>query len=545
MPVTEDIHFLPPVGHRSRSLAQTFLFLGPLLCGLVVFLVGQDANWDLRNYHWYNAYAFLNWRYDRDLLPSQTPYFYNPLLDVPYFILATHVPVMLASYILTVVQGLNLVLLFMVSHATLMLPNPRQRVLISGALAVLGVFGGGGIALLGTTFGDNLTSLGILLSAVLVIRHHAMLLTAPLPRVVMRSVFFGLPAGFMMGLKLPSVIFCIGLCGGLLLAGGNLRRRFAMCSGFGVGILLGVVVTIGPWAWFLEDHFQNPLFPYFNEIFQSPLAPLTSARDTQFLTHDLHDTLFFPFIFTENPYRVGEIPWRDWRLAILYVLLPLAVILRLVFGRTRNQTEVVAIPFAVRYLLWAAVISYGVWLKMFCIYRYAVPLEMLTPLLIVFVCGMLPLKTNLRGMITVFLLIVVACSVKRGDWHHADHWLHGPVEADIPPLGDTSDTMMLMAGYQPYSHLLSLFPADLSFLRIQSNFANPAEGKGINAMIRAKLDAHKGRLLLLVIPWERDSADPALNYYGLAADWRSCQTVKDRLYDEGSPVVCPVTRVHE
>ena len=55
-------------------------------------VLGQDANWDLRNYHWYNAYALLNGRYGIDLLPAQTPTFYNPALDVPFYLLATHVP---------------------------------------------------------------------------------------------------------------------------------------------------------------------------------------------------------------------------------------------------------------------------------------------------------------------------------------------------------------------------------------------------------------------------------------------------------------------
>ena len=36
------------------------LILFPLCYGLIALALGQDANWDLRNYHWYNPYAFLN-----------------------------------------------------------------------------------------------------------------------------------------------------------------------------------------------------------------------------------------------------------------------------------------------------------------------------------------------------------------------------------------------------------------------------------------------------------------------------------------------------
>ncbi|HEU0118427.1 MAG TPA: hypothetical protein VFR09_07315, partial [Alphaproteobacteria bacterium] len=91
---------LPPSPPRIRRLALTILVLAPFFFGLLALYLGQDANWDLRNYHWYNAYAFLNGRYGFDMLPSQTPYFYNPLLDVPFYLLATHIHAKTAGFIL-------------------------------------------------------------------------------------------------------------------------------------------------------------------------------------------------------------------------------------------------------------------------------------------------------------------------------------------------------------------------------------------------------------------------------------------------------------
>ncbi len=90
--VLPQVHSLPPKGHRGRGLALAFLIAVPFIFGALAVGMGQDANWDLRNYHFYNAYAFLTGRFGRDLLPSQTPYFYNPLLDVPFYLLATHLP---------------------------------------------------------------------------------------------------------------------------------------------------------------------------------------------------------------------------------------------------------------------------------------------------------------------------------------------------------------------------------------------------------------------------------------------------------------------
>jgi hypothetical protein len=540
MYLPSDLHCLPVRDTRARGLALIILALAPILFGFLAIYLGQDANWDLRNYHWYNAYAFLNGRDALDLLPSQTPYFYNPLLDVPFYLVDSHSSAKVAAFFLGTVQGLNFILLFMLAHVALVMPNPRHKVIGCAAIAMLGMLGGGGISMIGTTFYDNVTSLGSLLSALLVIRHSPRLLNDIEKKAFALCFLFGLPSGIMMGLKLTSVIFCVGFCGALFLAQGTWRRRFLLALGFGLGVLAGVAISLGPWALYLQTNYLSPLFPYFNELFQSPLAPLTSARDIQYVANNFIDALFFPFIFADNPHRVGEIMWRDWRLPILYALMPLAVITHVIFGRSRTNPNAAAASYAVRYMFIGMALSYALWLKMFCIYRYAVPMEMITPLLIVMSVGLLPLKPELRAMVSIFVLLVIAGSVQAGDWHRRKTWLDHVVEAYIPPLGDTSDMMILMAGFEPYSHLVTAFPAEIKFVRIQSNFASPNENKGINDRLHGRVESHKGRKMILIPPWQHGLADEALGYYHFRADWTGCQKVVDHLYDDAMIDLCPL-----
>jgi len=538
-----DIQLLPSYGARGRSLAFVLLTLAPLAFGVLALALGQDANWDLRNYHWYNAYALLNGRMDFDLLPSQTPWFYNPALDVPFYLLATHAPAMAAGFALGFVQGLNFILLFMLAHTSLIIPNPRQKVVVCALLAVLGMLGGGGIALIGTTFYDNVTSLGLFASALLIIRNRDRLMAAAPRHAFTLALLIGIPSGLMMGLKLPSAIFCVGLCFGIFSIGGPFRRLFLLSFAFGIGVLIGLAIALGPWAWVLQTHFGNPLFPYFNDIFHSPLAPYVSARDTQFVPHGWRDKLLFPFLFAKDPYLVGEIDWRDWRMPLLYALLPLAVVARLLFGRNRRAQDALAKTYAARYLLTVAAISYFAWLSMFAIYRYAVPLEMLTPLLIVMAVGLLPFKLTTRELIAAFLLIAVAVSIEPGNWTRRPAWLDHFVEVKIPPLPDRADTMILMAGFEPYSHVLTAFPPDIPFVRIQSNFASPEEDKGINILIRERVEAHKGPFMLLMPAWQLSLGEEALAAFHLALARGTCQTVIDRLYDDKELALCKVVPV--
>ena len=526
-----ETKLLPPVGVRGRALAIVILTLTPFLVGALALFLGQDANWDLRNYHWYNAYAFLNDRYQRDLLPSQTPYFYNPAMDVPFYLLATHVSARVAAFVLGTVQGLNFVLLFMLAYASLIVPNPRHKVLVCAFLAALGLLGGGGIAMIGTVFYDNVTSLGLWLSALLVIVHCHKILGERWKHAALWAVLAGLPAGVVMGLKLPSVVFCVGLCGALLLSAGPWRRRFGAAVFFGCGVLLGLAVSLGPWAWFLQTHYGSPLFPYFNNFFQSPLAPLTSARDVNFVPSGWHDRLLLPFLFALDPKRVGEIAWQDFRIPLLYALLPLAVLLRLLFGRGSGAANRLAQPYAARYLLWAMALAYAAWVFMFGIYRYLVPLEMLSPLLILFAVGMLPLRLTVRGLLAAFLLVGVAATVRGGDWTRLDHWLDHAVEVERPALSDSHNLMILMAGFEPYAHVVTQFPPQISFVRIQSNFSSPDENKGINGVIHSRIAAHTGDFMLLIPSWQHDMAQAALSYYALRLKPETCQPVIDRLYD--------------
>jgi hypothetical protein len=541
--VSPSSSFLPQKGRRARLWAVVLLCLAPVAFGFLALALGQDANWDLRNYHYYNAYAFLNNRTAQDLLPSQTPYFYNPLMDVPFFILATHASARVTGFFLGLVQGLNFILLFWIAHATLTLQKQKYKVFVCAALATLGMLGGGGIAQIGTTFGDNMTSLGALLSAALVIGYWDRLSAGALPKAFILALIFGIPAGFMMGLKLPAVIYAVGLCGGLLFVGKDWRRGFVLSFAFGLGVLVGCFLTYGYWAVFLQTHFGSPLFPYFNDFFQSPLAPLTSARDTQFAPHSLSDYFVMPFLFAESSFRVGEIDLRDWRIPILYVLLPLALGLRLIWRRGK-VAEAVASPEAARYLLASFALAYVVWLAMFSIYRYAVTLEMIAPLLIVLAAGMLPFKMKTRGIIAVLLLIIVAVSIKPGNWTRRDVWLDRFVEAQIPDLGDTSNLMILMAGTEPYSHVIPEFPPEISFVRVQSNFSSPEQDKGIDRLLHERVEVHRkkgGRFMALVPSWQVSGAKDALAFFGLKVAFKECLSVTDKLFNDSPLSLCPVT----
>ena len=119
------MHHLPPPSRHLDRLP----WLGICLCigALLSIKLGQDAFWDTKNYHLYNAWAFLNHRYARDIAPASMQSYFNPLLDVAYFLLSTG-PLAHWLRMLAAVQGLWFgALCYMMLRITFRLAHYQHR----------------------------------------------------------------------------------------------------------------------------------------------------------------------------------------------------------------------------------------------------------------------------------------------------------------------------------------------------------------------------------------------------------------------------------
>jgi hypothetical protein len=75
------LSMLPPGGALETALLL-------LLACCISVGQGQDRNWDLLNYHLYNAFSFVEGRFARDLYPVGMQSYFNPLIDLPYYLLS-------------------------------------------------------------------------------------------------------------------------------------------------------------------------------------------------------------------------------------------------------------------------------------------------------------------------------------------------------------------------------------------------------------------------------------------------------------------------
>lgn len=556
MLLTEAIPAAGLSRQTQRLIVLAVCILAPAAFGLLTLALGQDANWDLRNYHYYNAYAFLTGRWDWDIGAAQIATFYNPLLDVPFYLAVEALPPRWVGFLLGTVHGLNFILLFYLAQRLITLPHPRWKPAVSFAIALVGMLGAGNLSELGTVFHDNVVSLLVLGALLILVAQHKRLGASSLKSALPVVAGAGLLAGLAAGLKQPSVVYAVGLCIACLAVPGMFQRRFVLAFVFGLGVLAGIAVAGGFWMAEMWERYANPLFPYFNHLFQSPFAEISDYRDYKFRPGSLVEFIFFPVIFSLYSHAVAEIPFRELRFLILFALLAVAATswfarrLSIAFGATgvkaqADEPSAITERAGAGIVLTATVVAYAVWLHMFDIYRYLIPLELLAPLCIVLVLDRIPLRPAGKWFGALASVILILVMLQPGNWGRVA-WGEEYVGTRLPPLADPAHTMVLMTGSAPTSFVIPTFPPQVRFLRIQSYFTTPLPPyRGFTPLMRKLVAEHRGPLYVLSgTSAEQDGwTQAAMDAYELDLHKEQCQRVVSRIEAEDQPLVlCPVSR---
>lgn len=522
------------LGHSlARKAGMVLSVLFPLCYGLLGVWVGKDAGWDLQNYHWYNPYAFLTDRLGVDLAVGHHATYYNPFLDIPLYWAGEHLPSSLVGFLLSLAQGLNFPLLFWLAWTLFSQLTPGQRLAASAATAIAGMSGAGALMELAGCAHDNITSLGVLASLLIMVCRHQTLVNGN--RLAARgwAGIAGILAGVTAGLKLTTATYALGLGGALLFMPASLPRRIMLAFSCAVGGLIGLALGGGFWMHRLWEFSGSPFFPYFNDLLHSPLLSDASYRDKTFIPTDILTRILFPFYFSFDSFRVAEWYFRDVRILTAFVVLigSTSWILASKVRKAYLPADSTWIdPGPGRYLVVAASISYAAWLWMFCIYRYLLPLEMIAPLLIAVALGWLPLSNKTR--IAVFLtLLILSQAMVEVNFAGRKPWGDRYLEVKAPLIPRDEQAMVLMTGYEPMSFVIPSFPPSASFLRIEGFLAGAEETTGLTALMHRRVREHRGARYVLFDPRERDFVPKALAAYGLHFEELSCQKVASNIID--------------
>lgn len=518
-----------------RATAAARLWV-PVLFGLWSLFLGQDRNWDGFNYHQYNGFAFLNDKLHTDFAAAGMQTYFNPMLDVFYYALNRALPAPLVGFILGVLHGFNFVLLLSIVRRTLPNLPPEDAYRTPLLLAAAGILTANFLSGFGNSMGDDTTALFVLASLLLVLHlwDRLAMWSAAAAAVVTGA---GLMAGIGMGLKLTNAPFAVALCAGLLLLPTSPFARVRAAFLFGVGALAGLLAAGGYWMAVMWHTFGNPFFPQFSSIFPNPLTPPRGVADQSWLPKNALEYVLWPFVFAFDSKRVGQARLHQVIWPVVYALFWMLAATRLIELVRRKLPSRRLDPRAV-YVITFVALGYLLWMIIFSIYRYVVPIETLTPLVAYLLLNrLLPYSTARRAsawVLGITTLIVVAGGVET--WGH-EHWAKEAYRADVPTLeSPRNTTAVIVGGNPPWGWIAQFFPASVAFTQIDGSFPpSPQFDQHIADMIRSR-----GGPTYAIIEgrynWRVDNVekmDHLANVIGLTHGMQGCHAMQaaiDRLH---------------
>jgi hypothetical protein len=534
-----DIPASVPQQSREIVVSWIALFLSLVVSAAVSVLIGQDVNWDLRNYHIYGGYAFITKRWFYDFAPAQLQTFFNPLLHVLTFLVREHFSPRSSAVIFGLLQGANIFFVFQISQVLFQRWELRRRTLLSAANAAAGFCAAVNIGEIGATFGDNMASIPMLGGILLFVRYFMSEKSEKrIPILYLGSS--GILMGAALALKLTVVVYIIGIAlalpAAMLFSLKRLRPPLllAMYGGISIGFLAGY----GVWGFRLYKAYQNPFFPFFNNIFRSPFYAFHNAMDATYIPHSWQDIFLYPFLFAQKTSLAGEQMHRDARWALCYIAIMILAAFALfrILGKTR-KTEARLSAREGRCLFFLAffiTLSYACWQYLFSIYRYLSVLEWIIPvfLSLTIACFLHSQKRVLA--VSLLINLIICLSVFPYD-NGRINYDHDFLKVDIPPIANLDEYLILMDGPEPSSYIIPRFPPRTRFVRISANWMALGQNTRLDRQVHDLIARYDPSKILLYCANEKEieNADIALYPLGMSKSSHACWELGSPLLHKG------------
>lgn len=493
----------------SVHLASLAFFM--FISGFTAVKLGQDMNYDLHGYHYHNPQAFLSGTTLDNIAVSGVVSYENPLRDVPAYLLMSNLTPKQAGFIIGAFQGINLWLIFEILLALLgrLKLNFVKRLSLSLVAATFTLFGVGFYSEVGTTMGDNTTSVFVLLSLLLLI------LSSNSKHIIKGLNTYRLLAflciGIAVGLKLTNVTYLMGLvvAGTLVSTHLSLIRQLLRDS---AAIAVGVIASAGYWYAKMWIAFGSPIFPFYNGVFKSDFYPAENFIDARWTNASLISSILEPFSYLKLQTISSEMSFQSPLLAImlgglLLVLLYAAGLRfkkRLIPNWSREHTAFLVFV-GVSYVVWAAQFSY---------YRYLIPVELLAiPVIVLTLMAI----TRTPILLTVLLCLFINMSTIQMSWGRVA-WQSTNFGVTKEDFSYLEGSTVLFGGTAPVSFMVPYFPANASAIGVGNALSTP--GQATEAMLGLIQNRINGGLRQnspfygIVADEERELAGKIYGHYG-------------------------------
>lgn len=438
---------------KNHLLELLLYFLCLSATAFFVYWRGQDRNWDLLNYHFYQGYSLLNGRFMEDIAAAKLQSFLNPTANVWAYLSLTHLPFPLSAWAILLIQLTSIpAIVLLAKEIASVLGYPRTFIPVIPAIA-LSLQAPLWWSELGTTFFSSWTAPFIIWGVYFLFSAYQ---TSGLSkiRIAIAGVLFGLAAG----LKLTNAPFAVS---GFLMIAALLYRsgwRASVLASFYFLVACGVGFLLTAWwNWHLWSAWGSPVFPLYNAIFKSELFDFVNFRDVRWHFSSFQEFLTFIVQSAWGTDKTSEIRFADTRYLFVTMLIPAAIFCR---PAMRLNRQLIA------FMLFMAS-SFLLWVFMFAYQRYLMPFELLLGLLVWILVVRIVESHWLRKSVMIGLSLCMVLLIKVPDWGHAPMALGGknPFSIEMDEKLYATPARYAVVG-APISYVLPSFHPDSKFYGI-------------------------------------------------------------------------------
>lgn len=521
----------------AKAAPATILLLGLAAAAMWSVALGADANWDLHNYHLYNAYALLHGRYLWDIAPAGFQTFFHPLADLPFYLLVTELPdrPRLIAVLMGLPHGVSALLVFLIARR-LFPAGLGGRALAVAAVLAIGLTGAAILPTVGGTMNDYQVAPFLLAGLLWTMKGLA---PGPAVRPGLWLASAGAAVGLGVGLKLTLAPYGAALAFAILVAGRPWRTTWGALLLFLAGAAATFALVAGPWMIFLQAQFESPLFPQFNDMFRSPFASGENFRDARWFPRTVAEWLFFPFFWAfDSVRRISEWDMRDPRLAAAYVaaiVTAVALLRRRRAGLPAGETALAT--------QWRLVAGFGLagfvaWMLFFSYLRYLAPLELLAGLPIVGALFLILPAGGRAGAAAVAAAAAILLATVHPPWERVT-FRERYLTLEVPPVAPRS--LVLVAG-KPLAYIIPFMARDARFVAVANEMMRVGDTHLLARRGAALIAQHDGPFYLVEFDAHAAGNAAILAHYRLARTDRPCLRIVDAV-EHGRARLCPLRRV--
>ncbi len=401
-------------GFLNNLYSKTYvrdIFVFVILTG-ISFVLGMNNGFDMcldsYNYHIYNPWAFFHNRIGIDVLPADIQTYFNPLIDIPAYLLIKYLNDFpkLALGLNNCYYGIFIFIFYKITDVFFRVKGIEKYICMTACIILAMT---APILLNEVNLLSNDVQIGIAVLASIFILFKYLYLEDSKKRTFMISLA-GLIMGIITGLKITSCFYCFSFFLTLLIVSPDIKKPFKAIVYFCLSIVLGFLITDGFWLWIVYSHFKNPFFPYFNNIFKSPYADFSMVLDSDYAhlrPRSIFEFVYYPFYGAfERRMRGYERNFFDARYIFSYISMYFAMIF-VWYKNIWNSGNFMDKKYE-KFIFVFVILSYSAGMLIFGQYRYFIPLNALTGILLL-ILGYSLFKSKM--LMTVVLALIFSLTL--------------------------------------------------------------------------------------------------------------------------------------